>query len=70
MVILLFLVLLFSSLQPFFFYEKETLICKTFSIAADRHHKAGVVAKMEYFTGKIQTELQDYGNTDTEQSVF
>lgn len=65
MVILLSLVLLFSSLQAFF-YEKETLRCsKTFSIAADRHHKAGVATKMECFTGKIQTELQDYGNTDT-----
>lgn len=25
---------------------------------------------MEYFTGKTQSELQDYGNTDNEQSGF
>lgn len=44
------------------FYEKETLICsKTFSITADRHHRAGVVAKREYFTGEIQTEIQSCG---------
>lgn len=48
--------------------KKHQPAVKTFSIAADRHHKAGVVGKMEYFTGEKKTQLQNYGNT--EPSVY
>lgn len=44
--------------------KKHQPAVKTFSIAADRHHKAGVVGKMEYFTGEKKTQLQNYGNTE------